>query len=258
MSQEDRIRGTRLAAISHIFHNHDLGTIVNFYLSRYGVAHRDVFNFFDDLLLGKVPDFPEKEHPFLDSIRSLILNFANTIGLDETIFNRQLSDAIWFRKNEEGNVEYNEPWIRAFMNDFYEALCRKFQLCQTEHEKKILSNFVAYNVLISPKPAWRPHSTYSFQLHVDAIWKDMLGEILGINEDSSQENHQSNETWSNRSDTVRKKLSVFLTEGYLNKMQGSVTYEVTNPWKFVPSKTNLDWLLSNRSKHCTVRLISLP
>jgi len=178
MSQEEMIRGARLLGISHFLHNHDLGKVVNFYLARYGIAPRQIYNFFDDLLLGKVEDFPEAKHEFFSKIREVILTFANNIGLDEIHFYRQLSEAVWLKEVVNAVPVYHEPEVRAFMHDFYKAFCRKYDICKTLEEMDILFDFVEYNVLISPKPSWKPAPGYAFKYDVHAIWQDMMQQIL--------------------------------------------------------------------------------
>ncbi len=181
MSRDDMVRGTRILGISHFMHNHDLGKVVDFYLARYSIAHRDVYNFFDDLLLGKIKDFPEEKHEFLHKIRNLILTFANNIGLDEIHFYRQLSEVVWLKKVENAMPVYHEPEVRAFMHEFYQAFCRRHDICQTPEEGEILSEFVDYNVLISPKPSWKPAPDYTFNYDVHAICQDMRAQILFVN-----------------------------------------------------------------------------
>ena len=81
MSWENMKRGTRIIGISHLLHNHDLGKVVDFYLARYGIAHRQVYDFLDELLLGKVEHFPETPDGFLSRLRDAILTFTNSVGL---------------------------------------------------------------------------------------------------------------------------------------------------------------------------------
>lgn len=265
MSREDMIRGTRLMGINHLLLNHDLGRVVNFYLARYGIAHREVYDFFDNVLLGRVEDFPEQGEEFLGELRRLILTFANSVGLDEFIFYRRLSELVWFKKDGRGNPDFNEPEVRALMHNFYEAFCRKHDLCRNSAEMDLLGDFVDYNVLISPKPAWKPKPSYTFKYDVHAIWRDMLEQILII-EDSDRVKPQNAKgsppkiaaqkpaetTWGDLSRNVRARLAELLTNEYLEKRRGPVTYTVKNPWQIPPSRKNSDWLLSSRSKHCVV------
>ena len=93
MSLEDMMLGARLMGINHAMHNHNLGMMVNFYLARYGIGHADVYRHLDDVISEKVP-FPAT--PFLTLLRGEILRFANTVGIDEMISYRRISEVIWF------------------------------------------------------------------------------------------------------------------------------------------------------------------
>jgi radical SAM superfamily enzyme YgiQ (UPF0313 family) len=306
MSRDDMIRGTRILGISHILHNHDLGKVVGFYLARYGASHRDIYTFFDDLVLGRVADFPEEKHPILVKIRELILTFANTVGLDEFIFYRKLSELIWFRR-DEGRSGVNEPAVRAFMHDFFLSFCRRHGICDTPDEQSLLREFVDYNILISPKPAWRAAPSYTFAHDVNAMWADMLHQILTVdggdtgasrseratargrsNDDGCIKDRpptnvrlyvdkaaadarssdvaapalfnggdgHSNDKWHALSTDVRTRVARLLSNEYVARMQGPVTYTVKNPWTIPPSQKTSDWLLSNRSKHCIVTRVA--
>ena len=241
MSWEDMKRGTRIIGISHLLHNHDLGRIVDFYLARYGIAHRQVYDFLDQLLLCRVEHFPETPNGFLSRLRDTILTFANSVGLDEFIFYRRLSDLIWFRTGESGRRDCNEPVVRVFIHDFYRAFCRKYGICQKQDETELLAEFIDFNMLISPKPTWEPESSYTFKYDVQAIWQDMLKQIHLVNRE---------QRWGDLALNVRSRLARLLTQEYLEKMRGPVTYTVANPWFIPPAEKSSDWLLSSRSKHC--------
>lgn len=269
MSLEEMRRGTRIMGINHLLHNHDLGKVVDFYLTRYDVSHRDVYNFFDELLLGNLEDFPEEKHQFLADIRELILTFSTNIGLDEFVFYRKLSELVWFRKSTKLGKESNEPAVRAFMHDFYRALCRKHNICQTPNEQKILADFVDYNVLISPKPAWRPEASYSFKYDVHAIWHDVQRQIHSSNrksngaigstngKNSGKKKKQDEESWDVISKNLRDRLTRLLSDEYLESKRQSVSYTFKNPWAIVPSQdTGPDWLITNHSKHCKVEQVT--
>jgi radical SAM superfamily enzyme YgiQ (UPF0313 family) len=267
MSREDMIRGARIVGINHLLHNHDLGKVVNFYLGRYGISHREVYNFLDEVLLGKVDGFTEEKEGFLNKLRDLILTFANNVGIDEYIFYRTLSDLVWFKRDEKGHRECNEPEVRSFMQDFYKAFCRKHAIYDEPEAMNLISDIVDYNVLISPKPAWKPNPTYSFKYDVHAIWQSMLKQIHSEGKASSgtdtaygkvspieidRQNQRNSQEWSNRARNVRTRVANLLSNEYLENMIGPVTYRVKNPWHFPPSQLNSDWLLSSGSKHCIV------
>ena len=267
MSREDMIRGTRIMGVNHLLHNHDLGKVVDFYLGRYDMTHRQVYNFLDEVLLGKVEGFPEEKGGFLSRIRNLILTFANSVGLDEFTFYGELSELVWFNTNEKGGRQSNEPAVRAFMHEFYRALCREHGICREPEEADLLSDFVDYNVLISPKPTWKPGPGYSFNHDVHAIWQDMLQQIHDIqadpvdeqptsgnggSPDTDRNKNRRGDEWADLAPDVRSRLAGLLSDEYLENMRRPVAYSATNPWFIAPAQQRTDWLLNSRSKHCIV------
>jgi radical SAM superfamily enzyme YgiQ (UPF0313 family) len=268
MPRQDWMRGNRIQGINHVLHNHDLGKVVSFYLARYGKTHRDVYAFFDRLLLGQVPDFPEAQHPIFSRLRDLLVTSASTIGLDEIVYYRQLSETVWFESDDHGRAVSAEPAVRAFMQAFFTAFCREHGICATREEADLLADIVDYNVLVSPKPAWRPRATYEFSYDVDRIWGDMLTQVFeGSTNESAQPGEESGsdaargqvvsiqnsgETWLDRAHQVRVRVARMLTAEYLNERRGPVSYTVENPWTFLPSRTNTDWIFSGRSRHCRI------
>ena len=254
MSSDDMRRGTRILGINHLFHNHDLGKVVNFYLSRYGITHAQVYDFFDQVLLGRVAGIPKKENGFFAQVRDLVLTFANRTGIDEFLFYRRLSDFVWFKKENGRVAGFREPEVRAFMHDFYEAFCREHGLCRQPWEFEVLHDLVDYNVLISPKPTWEPAPSYSFKFDVHAIWLDML-QVIHRRDDLPGENGNNQETrenWHDRAGKVRSRLAMLLTDEHLAGRRKLTQYRIKNPWLFPPSQGTADWLLSSRSKHCIV------
>jgi radical SAM superfamily enzyme YgiQ (UPF0313 family) len=268
MPREEGIRGTRIIGVSHLFHNHDLGRVVGFYLSRYGLSHREMYTYFDDLLMGKVEGFPEDRHPVLGRIRELIRSFADTVGLDEFMFYRKLSDYIWFSDESGDEVVYAEPEIRAFMQDFFRSFADHYGIAQSPQERHLLEELVDYNVLISPKPGWASQGTYTFDHDVHRLWRDMLTQALTTEDEPAAarveagsellqielDRKKPKESWHARAAKVRAGLREMLNDpSYLASLDGPVVYKVSNPWIAPPSKSNSDWLLSNRSKHIIVK-----
>lgn len=259
MSLEDMARGARLMGVSHLLHNHDLGRVVNSYLSRYGISYRQVYEFFEQVLLGNVVGFEDFDEGFLPAIRDVILTFAGSQGLDEFIFYGRLSDAVWFTGGPRLTRKTREPEVRRFMQRFYEVLCREHSVCATEEEKELLSELVDYNVLISPKPVWKPATTYEFQYKVDTIWRDMLATIHHTtpskSDDSStgKKDKSNGQEWTDLARDLRLRLTNLLTDEYLAKMREPTVYTVENSWHIRPSDKTADWLLSSQSKHCVMK-----
>ncbi|MEM9916853.1 MAG: radical SAM protein [Bacteroidota bacterium] len=258
MSYTEMKRGARILGVAHVLHNHDLGKIVNFYLARYGLGVKEAFSFLDDLLMGKVDDFPSRHRTFLDKMRQAIVGFADGTGNDETIFYRRLSEHIWFKPSDNGFREVRQGELRDFMQDFYKAFCEKYQICTRAKEQQWLQALVDYNWLISPKPVWKPNASYELSLDVHAIWADMLAVIYShaIPEAVAKKQRKNNpeDNWEKLPGLIREKLANLLSEEYLESKEKTVSYQVKNPWVFPPSKTNIDWLLTARSKHCQVVL----
>lgn len=247
MNQEDMKRGLRLIGINHLLHNHNLGKVVNFYLARYGIMHRQVYDFFDDLLLGQVVDFPEEQDGFLSRIRDLILTFAQS-GIDSFAFERELSVLVWFG-GKGIRSDSNEPEVRSFMHNFYRAFCRRQDICQTPQEVVLLTEFIDYNVLLSPKPRWRPKPQYLFEYDVHAIWQDMLAQILI----PSEEKAGNTETWQDLSRNVSFRLTELLSNRYLEQKRGPVAYKVENP--ILTRKLIVFWMQGNREWFCRISKI---
>ena len=184
--------------------------------------------------------------------------------VDEIIFYRRLSDTVWFRKNQDGKSSYNEPRVRDFLQNFYLAFCRRYGLCEDRWEQELLSAFVDYNVLLSPKPAWKPQASYTFPYDVHGIWQDMSQEIhrqsagagyagsKGRKGGGNGTTGPDEEDWANLSASVRGRLARLLSDSYLAKKRGPITYAARNPWRFSPSRDTADWLLSARGKQCIV------
>ncbi len=265
MSREDMRRGTRLLGVNHLLHNHDLGRVVDFYLARYGVRHRDVYAFFDDALLGRA-ELPVREDHFFERMRGLILMFANSVGLDESIFCRRLSEIVWFKRDVSGQRVPNEPAVRSFMHDFYEAFCRTRGVCKEPAELELLSEFIDYNVLISPKPLWKPAADYVFKFDVHRMWQDIharIGgdrrplngpQVAGLVVGTKKDGNGADCAWAELSSQLRAELRELLSDDYIDEMRRPVRYRITNPWMIPPSFKTSDWQLSSRSKHCGVSL----
>lgn len=253
MSPDDMKRGARILGVNHLLHNHDLGRVVDFYLSRYGISHPMVYNFLDDVLMGRIENCPKQNNEFFNKTQGLILEFANKVGIDEFLFYRRLSDLVWYNK-ESGPSKFREPEARAFMHDFYEALCRKYDICKEPWEQEVLRNLIDYNVLISPKPAWTPKASHAFTYDVHQVVLDMFAQVHQPDEVSSGAGNKVDpQAWPERARRVRERVAAFLTDEYLASQQKAVSYTVKNPWFIPPSQGNADWLLSSRSKHCVIK-----
>jgi len=254
MNRDDMRRGNRILGINHLLHNLDLGRVVDFYLSRYGVTHSEVYNFLDAAILGKISDFPREENSFFSHIRGLILEFAHRTGLDEFVFYSRLSEVTWFREEPGGNRKMRMEEVLAFMREFYEAFCREHGIAQKAWEIDLLRDLVDYNVAISPKPGWNPKPGRSFRFDVHAIWLDMEQEIYR-RDDPPGENISSKEAhkaWRDLARKVPARLAALLTDEYLLNRKTAMCYTLKNPWFAPPRQGNSDWLLSTRSKHCVV------
>jgi radical SAM superfamily enzyme YgiQ (UPF0313 family) len=246
MNSQDMKRGLRIIGIHHLLHNHNLGAIVNFYLARYGITHRQIYNFFDDLILENIEGFPEAHDGFLSRIRKIILTFAKGC-LDTYPFEGELANQVWFGgRGFRSNA--NEPEMRSFMHDFYESFCCRHQICQRSKEISVLKEMIDYNVLVSPKPRWRPQGAYSFNYDANSIWHDMLEEILKPN----QEEDDNIETWRDRSTRVLNHLRAFLSDEYLEGQKRPVSYKVENPMPFVPPRLKSAWAVTNRDFFCRI------
>jgi len=247
MSHADIRQGLRIIGINHLLHNHNLGQIVNFYLARYGVTPRQVYEFFDGLLMGEVDGFPDAGSEFLKRIRGLIQAFSE-LAIDSYKFEGQLSMEVWFG-GRRIRSDPNEPEIRAFMHTFYRAFCRREGICGTPEEAALLGEFIDYNMLVSPKPRWKPAPSYIFTHDVHAIWADMLDRILEPdNGDAS-----GSTTWQELNLRVSSRLAQLLTDDYCDSRLGPVTYVIENPMPLLPPKLKTAWAVTNQEWFCRVK-----
>lgn len=173
MSGADLERGARLIGINHVLHNHDLGRVVVFYLARYGIGHRDAYELFDRVLTGAVPGFDAVEGSLLADLRACILGFAGVAGSDPYVFHFRLSNVVWFTTGDGGRRRSRVAELRSFLTQLFAALCAAHGVELDAGDRLLLEEVVAYNVLIAPKPAWRPEDEYPFAYDVDRIWSDM-------------------------------------------------------------------------------------
>ncbi|MFT5165471.1 MAG: radical SAM superfamily enzyme YgiQ (UPF0313 family) [Saprospiraceae bacterium] len=256
MSSDEMVRGRYMMGIVHLLHNHNLGQMVNHYLSRYDISSKKVFLFMEELLLGSSPYFPEEAHiTLLEKLRTLFHYYTNKFGVDDNQFIMSLSFKLWFKEGASGLRDVNEPNIRAFMHDFYTALCTKYDCCHTPDEKGLLRAVVDYNVLISPKPTWRPEPEYQFTYDVHQIWQDILRVVMDTTDVltpvKSAKSDKEN-LWNELPVLIRKRIKVLLTDDYLNSKKKATTLWVENPWGIPPSMKSIDWLVNSRSKHCII------
>ena len=257
MTYAEMKQGTRILGVAHMLHNHGLGKVVNFYLARYDLGVKDVFRFLDDLLMGKVTNFPTQHADFQEAVKNAILNFAEGTGNDETIFYRRLSELIWFKPTPNGLREIRKDEVRLFMHDFYKAFCQQHNICQTEKEIEWLLAIIDYSWLYSPKPAWRPEDAYPVNLDTHEIWMDIVevlqSEAVPEKEAKKNKNKNPEDNWERLPVLIKERLKALLTDENMSSKEYEVTYTVKNPWTIPPSKTNIDWLLTARSKHCQIR-----
>lgn len=258
MTVKELTRGRYFMGMVHMMHNHNLGQLVNLYLSRYGLTGRASLLFLEELLLGRPTGFPEEQHEqVLGELRQLFDYYANRLGVDDNQYVMALSFKLWFAQGEDGFRTNNAPALHAFMHDFYQALCDKHGCCQSEEERKLLHEIVAYNMLIGPKPSWRPEASYSFEYDVHTIAADLRNTVMNVTEALGPVKARAIEgenTWKDLPQLVQKNLQNLLTEAYLARHHRPTELSVKNPWGIPPSKNNLDWLLNSRSKHCVVQV----
>ena len=173
MTSADQARGARLIGINHVLHNHDLGRLVVFYLTRHGLRPRDAYDFLDQVLLGEVPELDDAGDPLLGELRACILGFAGDPGRDPYVFHARLSNLLWFTCDAGGRRRSRADAVRALLERFFAALCTAHAVLLDPDEQLLLDELISYAVLVSPKPAWRPEPRYAFSWDVDRIWSDM-------------------------------------------------------------------------------------
>jgi radical SAM superfamily enzyme YgiQ (UPF0313 family) len=250
MSHDDLKRGLRLVGINHLLHNHNLGKIVNFYLARYGVMPRQVHNFFDDLLLDQVKDFPAGHERLLTAFRRLILTFADA-GFDAFTFESELSIEVWFA-GRGVRADANVAEVSRFMHSFYDAFCHLHGICQDDPAGlALVHQIVEYNVLVSPKPRWHPGPAYVFTHDVDAIWRDMRTRIVNPRKKEAGEKGK----WREVAGDTAARLRDLLTDEYLASQRGPVSYTVDNPMPFIPRNLLVAWAVTNSDWFCRMRRI---
>jgi hypothetical protein len=243
-------RGLRYIGINHLMHNHNLGSIVNFYLARHGVLSGQVYEFFDDLITGQINDASLDQDGFFGRVRDLIILFSRT-GLDSMSQEAVLANQTWFG-GKGFRAEANDKEVRSFMHSFYRAFCSYYGICSSPADIELLKEFIDYNMLISPKPRWKPMPEYRFNYDIRSIWQDMLFEILNPGENEKR----SSEGWHVLSKDVLSRLSKLLSESYLESRKRPVTYKVENPLPFFPEKMTSAWAVTNRDWFCRVTKVS--
>jgi len=243
-------RGLRYIGINHLMHNHNLGSIVNFYLARHGVLSGQVYEFFDDLITGQINDASLDQDGFFGRVRDLIILFSRT-GLDSMSQEAVLANQTWFG-GKGFRAEANDKEVRSFMHSFYRAFCSHYGICSSPADVELLKEFIDYNMLISPKPRWKPMPEYRFNYDIRSIWQDMLFEILNPGENEKR----SSEGWHVLSKDVLSRLSKLLSDSYLESRKRPVTYKVENPLPFFPEKMTSAWAVTNRDWFCRVTKVS--
>lgn len=256
MSTTEMVRARYMMGIVHLMHNHNVGQVVNHFLSKYGISQKDVFLFMEGLLVGKLASFNEEKHAtLLTEFRTLFDYYTHKFGVDDNQYIMALSFKIWFRTEASGLRVNNEPQLRAFMQDFYTALCLKHNCCDTHEERKLLEAIINYNMMISPKPTWRPEPQYDFDYNVHQIWKDIQEVILNttdlLSSDKKSKSEKEN-SWQELPVLIRERVKTLLSDDYLQSQKVPTTLRLKNPWGIPPSMKNIDWLVNSRSKHCIV------
>lgn len=256
MSTQEIIRGRYFMGMVHMLHNHNLGQVTNLFLSRYDISNKDVLLFLEEILEGKSSYFIGEKHDLLlKKLRQLFNDFTNKLGVDDNQFIMSLSFKLWFTEQENGLRAVNEPYLRAFMQDFYAGLCRKFDCCTSPVEQQLLMALVDYNLLISPKPTWRPELQYVFPFDVHSIYLDMQNVVLEIGETLEPAKRRADEkenAWQQLPLLIRQRLKALLSEEYLSGKKTETILTVKNPWGIPPSINNIDWLVNSKSKHCII------
>lgn len=270
MSRADMVAGTRLLGANHVLHNHDLARVAIAYLARYGLGHREVFEFFDRVITGRVAGFEEPPGTLLGDVRRLIVEFAENVGLDEYTFYYELSEAVWFSRDPSGRRRTRAAEVESFCQRFFSALVAEHDLTLDLDERLLLEEIIRYNALIAPKPTWRPAPEYRFEYDVHSIWVDMQHAIHAAAErvrsvDGAAPNREGccpeprrtegareEESWPLLGREVVRSLAALLTPEYLASRRSGAAYRIENPWRIAPIVKTADWLLSSRSKHCIV------
>lgn len=111
-------------------------------------------------------------NPFINFINCTVRGDNGTVirsNISHRIQLMSISHKLWFRKSKSGIRGNNEPYLMAFIHDFYSALCEKNNCCETEEENILLHEMVDYNMNISPKPSWKPKGNYDFEYDVHQI-----------------------------------------------------------------------------------------
>ncbi len=256
LSSKEMVRGRYMMGIVHLMHNHNLGQVVNQYLSRYDLSNKQVFLFLEEILVYGSSFFPEApHHRLLEQLRNTFDYYAKKFGVDDNQFIMTLSFKLWFKEGEIGLREVNEPDIRAFMHSFYKAICLKYNCCQSSEEKLLLAAIIDYNVLIAPKPTWKPASQYLLPYNVHSICQDMQNMVMDTTDLlgplKSRSSNKEND-WQQLSKLIGQRLKGLLSEEYLSSKKNNTTVHVQNPWGIPPSMKNIDWLVDSKSKHCIV------
>jgi radical SAM superfamily enzyme YgiQ (UPF0313 family) len=251
MPREEQIRGSRIMGVSHMLHNHNLGTFVDFYLARYGVSHRQVYEYMDAVLLGGAPGFVEPAGGLLERIRAHIVRFATEVGMDEFHFYRGLSELIWFRRDASGTRAVNFDAVRELMQAVYAGLARHLGICRTEGEATLLREFVDYTLLVAPKPCWRAEREFRFEHDIHALWTAMHATINAPDRREAPA-PEGDDGWSGVAARVRSRLAALLTPEFVARHRRPTTYTIRNPWLVSPSQETAEWLLSSRSKRSIV------
>ncbi|MEP0265764.1 radical SAM protein [Dokdonia sp.] len=257
LSVEDMKRGRYFMGIVHFLHNHNLGQMTNHFLSKYDISNKEIFLFMNDVLQNEdLLSSNESYQDFLFRLRNIFKYFIDKFGVDDNQYLMTVSHSIWFKTNQKtGLKENNIPFLKTFIHDFYTALCKQYDCCQSQEEQHLLHEIIEYNLLIAPKPSWKPKDSYEFQYNVHEICNDLKSTILNTTDllEGKKNTKSGNITpWIDLPKIIAVETKKLMSNSYLKSKHYTISYLVKNPWGIPPSKGNIDWLLNSKSKHCVV------
>jgi hypothetical protein len=79
-------------------------------------------------------------------------------------------------------------------------------------------------------------------------------ETASLLPDDKKSKTEKESSWIMLPSLIRSVIENLLSDDYLIKRKIKSVFTIKNPWGIPPSKKNIDWLLSNRSKHCKVSI----
>jgi radical SAM superfamily enzyme YgiQ (UPF0313 family) len=242
LSPEEMVVAKKWMGVSHLFHNHGLGKASNLFLSGLGVPLKDIYSAFIELLDGGFPEF-QGSQDMLCELRSVFEYFLRFMGADENQYYAKLSQWVWWGETKNGGEVRVEKLAKLF-SKFYDILVEKMQLRLGPLERAVLQELTHFSIVLAPKPGWRPLEEYQYSADVLGLYND-----LKSSQQSASQRLQKESQWSDLTPAVLKSLksTLSLTSDLSSRMR-ICRYKVSNPWPFPPSKMNLDWLVTLKSK----------